>query len=87
MADVTNIDNVEGTDLTEAQIKGFIRQIDINIWNLIQDKSRLAPYEAGDVEVDHDKAIAELRATREMYVKMLTELPAIEYTVYDDPDV
>ena len=35
MADLTNLDSLTGDDLTESQIRGLIRKIDLNIANLM----------------------------------------------------
>ncbi len=37
MADLANLDSLSGEDLTEEQIRGMIRKIDLNIANLAND--------------------------------------------------
>ena len=37
MADLNDLSSVSGTELTEAQIKGILAQIDLDITNLLRD--------------------------------------------------
>lgn len=91
MADLTDLDSVSGDDLTEDQIRGIIRQVDLNIMNLLRDgklaAARIAENTPGGKDVDRSAALRELRETRQFYVDVLENLnPSIVISQYDDPD-
>lgn len=89
MADISSINSIpDGSDLTEAQIKGIINRIQINLFNLLEGKWDLLPYaefgEAGH-RADPDKLAKELREQLKYWTQQLRELPASEISVLDDP--
>lgn len=85
MADLTNLDNVDGSDLTEAQIKGILAQIDLDIHNLMRGgKLATLVYGQGRAQAgtgrwaNRAEALRGLREARELYTRMLNSLPAFE---------
>ena len=91
MADLTDLDSVSGSDLTEEQVRGIISKIDLNIYNLLNDGklglARIAENTPGGKEVDRSVAIQQLRELRSFYVDVLQNLnPVIVLSQYDDPD-
>jgi hypothetical protein len=88
MADVTHFDDVTGADLTDDQLRGIIKQLDLDLYNLARDgKNAGATYRVGDRMVSKAEWIAQLRETRAYYQSILDRQPAMAVTVYDDPDV
>ena len=71
MADLTNLDSLTGDDLTESQIRGLIRKIDLNIANLMNDgklgAARIAENYAGGQSVDRTAALQAMLQAREFY--------------------
>jgi hypothetical protein len=91
MADLTNLDGVTGSDLTEAQIAGILAQIDLDIHNLLRGGklSALKYAEGGAAGRSADRA-ANLRAlleARRFYTDLQQSLPGWHVNRYDDPDV
>ena len=86
MNDVTSFDNVTGSDLTSDQLRGIIKQLDLDLYNLARDgKDAGATYRLGDRMVSKAEWVRQLRETRQYYAKLLAQLPAMTITVYDDP--
>lgn len=89
MADLTNLDSLTGDDLTEAQIRGLIRKIDLNIANLMNDgklgAARIAENYAGGQSVDRTAALQAMLQAREFYQKLLEDSPTMVISQYDDP--
>lgn len=90
MADVLDFTGVTAEELTEAQIRGIIRRIDLNIYNILADKHGATPYaefgQAGH-RADPDKGLKTLYELRKSYELMLNQVPCELHSVYDDPDV
>jgi len=89
VADLTNLDSLTGDDLTEAQIRGLIRKIDLNIANLMNDgklgAARIAENYAGGQSVDRTAALQAMLQAREFYQKLLEDSPTMVISQYDDP--
>lgn len=82
MADLTDLSTVSGSDLTEAQIKGILAQIDLDIMNLVRDGklSALKYWPTGSAGQLTDRA-ANLKAlleARSHYEKLLHTRPKWE---------
>ncbi|QDT36106.1 hypothetical protein [Stratiformator vulcanicus] len=81
MPDLEDLSSVNGADLTEAQIKGILAQIDLDITNLLRD-GKLAALKyslPGDAGRAGDRA-ANLHAlldARRYYSELLKQQPAI----------
>jgi hypothetical protein len=82
MTDLTDLDSVSGEDLTEAQIKGVLVQIDLDIMNLLRDgKLSALKYAVGGSEnrtTDRAANLHALLAARRHYQQMLDALPGWE---------
>ncbi len=90
MADVSNFDNVSADALTEAQIQGIIRRIELNIYNILAGKWDAVDYaEFGDAghRRDGTKLLAELRQQLAFWQGRLDSLPVFEVTEWDDEAV
>jgi len=74
-----------GTDLTEAQLKGMIAEIDQFILTNIIDGESVLTYRIGDRQVDQSKALDTARSLRAHYAGLLSEIPAEETLLADDP--
>jgi hypothetical protein len=87
MTDLTDLDSVSGEDLTEAQIKGILVQIDLDIVNLLRDgKLSALKYAVGGREgrtTDRASNLHALLAARRHYQQMLDALPAWEVSRAD----
>ena len=91
MADLTSLDGFEGTPLTEAQIRGILAQIDLDVTNLLRD-GKLAALKYGvgsNIGPTADRAanLQALLAARTHYEQLLSKLPAWEVSqgIDDDP--
>lgn len=89
MADVSSFDGISADPLTTQQIQAIINRIDLNIYNLMGD-GKLCAIRNGQngptgTQVDRSVGLAELRRTREFYVKMLEDQPFEVRHQYDDP--
>ena len=88
VTDVTDFSGVTGQELTADQIRGIVKQLDLDMYNLVRDgKNAGATYRIGDRMVSKVEWMRQLRETRQYYAELLARLPAIQTTVYDDPDV
>ena len=91
MSDLTDLSSLTGTELTEAQIRGILAQIDLDITNLLRDGklSALKYGLAGQAGGTTDRA-ANLRAlldARRNYERLLHALPSWEVSQgLDSPD-
>ncbi len=88
MSDLTNLDDVTGQPLTEAQIRGILAQIDLDILNLARD-GKLAALKystAGDGAPASDRAanLQALLAARKHYETLLQALPVWETSQGED---
>ena len=85
MADLTDLSSVNGTALTEQQIRGILAQIDLDITNLLRDGKLSAlkyalPGKAGRT-ADRAGNLQALLEARDYYRKLLEGLPAWEVSV------
>lgn len=81
MSDLTDLNLVSGTELSESQIQGILRQLDLDILNLARDgKLAAARYEipGGGHVMDRGANLQSLLAAREHFRKLLERLPVIE---------
>ncbi len=89
MADLANLDSLSGDDLTEEQIRGIIRKIDLNIANLANDgklgAARIAENYAGGQSVDRAAALDGWLKARAFYKQLLEEIPTVVMSQFDDP--
>lgn len=80
MADLEHLNDVTGTDLTEAQIQGILRQIDLDIANLVREgKLSALNYSTGGAAgrtADRAGNLRALLAARAHYEKLLHALPS-----------
>ena len=90
MSDLNDLSSVSGGDLTEAQIKGILAQIDLDITNLLRDGklSALKYATAGPAGQSTDRAanLQALLEARRRYEQLLQSLPAWEVSHYSSPD-
>lgn len=79
MADLTDLDDLTGDDLTEAQIRGLLRQIDLDITNLVREGklSALKYASRGPAGRTADRAgnLRALLEARAYYERLLQSLP------------
>lgn len=92
MADLTLISQIpEGTELTAGQIRSIINQIQLNIYNIVREnKNNGADYqEHGSAGHSFNGAgqLKELREQLKYWEGLLAEIPAMEVTIYDDPNI
>ena len=90
MADLTDLSTVSGSDLTEAQIKGILAQIDLDITNLVREgKLSAVKYRLpgpGSPLTDRAANLSALLKARKHYEELLQSLPAWEISRYTDKD-
>lgn len=90
MPDLSGLETVTGNDLTEAQIKGVLAQIDLDITNLLRDgKLSALKYGVGGTAGRTTDRAANLRAlleARRHYQQMLEALPSWNINVAEDAD-
>jgi hypothetical protein len=88
MSDLTNLDDVIGQPLTEAQIRGILAQIDLDIMNLVRDGKLAALKYAtvGDGSPTADRAanLQALLVARKSYETLLQSLPSWEVSQGED---
>ncbi len=82
MTDLPDLSSVSGTDLSEAQIKGILTQIDLDITNLLRDgKLSALKYSTqgeGGQATDRSANLKALLETRKHYEQLLQSLPCWE---------
>jgi hypothetical protein len=87
MADLTDLSSVSGEELTDAQIRGILTQIDLDIMNLVRDgKLSALKYRVGGAAGQESDRAANLRAlleARTHYERLLAGRPAWEVSVGD----
>jgi hypothetical protein len=82
MPDLSDLNDLDGAGLTEAQIQAILNQIDLDILNLVRDgklagSKYVAPGPGGAV-MDRAAGLQALLAAREKYEALLRALPAWE---------
>ena len=79
MSDLTDLSTLSGDDLSEAQIKGVLAQIDLDITNLVREgKLSALKYAGGGPNGQSTDRAANLRAllaARKHYEGLLRSLP------------
>jgi len=85
MSDLTDLTTLSGDDLSEAQIRGILAQIDLDITNLVREGklSALKYRTVGQDGQETDRAanLRALLAARKHYEELLRSLPAWELSV------
>lgn len=80
MTDLTDLGNIAGADLSEAQIKGILAQIDLDITNLVRDgKLSALNYSVGGQAGRTADRAGNLRAlldARTHYQQLLERIPS-----------
>ena len=80
MADLSGLTSVAGSELTEAQIRGILAQIDLDITNLVREgKLSALPYRTGGQDGQSTDRAGNLRAlleARRHYESLLQSLPS-----------
>lgn len=88
MTELSTLDGLEGTPLTEAQIRGLLAQIDLNVANLLRDgKLAALKYSVGGTAgtvTDRAANLQALLAARQHYERLLAELPVWEISQGED---
>jgi hypothetical protein len=88
MPDLTDLTTLSGDDLSEAQIKGLLAQIDLDITNLVREGklSALKYRTVGQDGQETDRAanLRALLAARKHYEGLLRSLPAWDVSVSVD---
>lgn len=88
MSDLTNLDEVTGQPLSEAQIRGILAQIDLDIMNLARDGKltalKYATVGDGSPAADRAANLNALVAARKYYESLLQSLPAWEISQGED---
>jgi hypothetical protein len=88
MSDLTDLNSVQGDDLTESQIKGILAQIDLDITNLVREGKHAAlKYAAGGnagPATDRAANLEALLAARKHYEQLLEKLPSWEVSQQDE---
>ena len=85
--ELTSLEGVEGAPLNEAQIRGIIAQIDLDILNLLRDgKLSALKYTAGanGPSADRSSNLKALIDARGHYESLLLELSLWEVTTYEE---
>ena len=84
MADLENLNDVSGGELSEGQIRAILNQIDLDVLNLLRDgklaasKYTAAGPSSGGQKMDRASGLLALLAAREKYESLLRALPAWE---------
>jgi hypothetical protein len=91
MSDLTDLSNVSGSDLSEAQVKGILAQIDLDITNLLRDgKLAALKYSIGGEggrSTDRAANLQALITARRHYENLLMSLPNWIVSVHEeDPE-
>lgn len=79
MADLTDLDSLNGEELTRTQLQGILAQIDLDITNLLRDgKLSALKYGLGGPDgrtTDRAANLKALLAARKHYQQLLNNLP------------
>ncbi|MFQ5732301.1 MAG: hypothetical protein ACE5KM_10145 [Planctomycetaceae bacterium] len=88
MADLTDLTTVSGDDLTEAQMRGILAQIDLDVMNLVREGklSALRYRTVGQDGQFTDRAtnLRALLAARKHFEELLNALPTWEVSRHVD---
>jgi len=89
MTDLEDLGDVAGVDLTEAQIKGILAQIDLDITNLVRDgKLSALNYSVGGQAGRTADRAGNLRAlldARTHYQQLLERVPSWNVNQFEEP--
>lgn len=80
MSDLADLNGIQGSELSEDQIRGILAQIDLDLMNLVRD-GKLAALKyrvggAGGAETDRAANLRALLEARDYYQKLLNDRPA-----------
>ncbi|WP_437225304.1 hypothetical protein SH661x_004006 [Planctomicrobium sp. SH661] len=79
MSDLSNLDSVQGVELSAEQMRGILSQIDLDLLNLVRDgKLSALKYGVGGAAGQQTDRAANLRAlleARDYYQKLLSSQP------------
>jgi hypothetical protein len=82
MADLSDLNGLDGALLTEAQIQAILNQIDLDVLNLLRDgklaASKYATPGPGGETMDRAAGLLALLSAREKYEALLRSLPSWE---------
>jgi hypothetical protein len=84
MSDLSDLNDLDGAELTEGQVRAILNQIDLDVLNLLRDgKLAASKYTAsgpstGGQKMDRAAGLLALLAAREKYEALLTGMPAWE---------
>ena len=85
MTDLPDLSSLSGTDLTEAQLKAILGQIDLDITNLLRDgKLSALRYSVTGQHTDRAANLKALLQARGHYEQLLTALPAWHTSRHED---
>lgn len=80
MSDLSDLNELDGSALTESQIRAILNQIDLDVLNLLRDgKLAAAKYTTpgpGGETMDRAAGLLALLAAREKYESLLAALPS-----------
>lgn len=80
MSDLSDLNDLDGSALTEPQIRAILNQIDLDVLNLLRDgKLAAAKYTTpspGGEAMDRASGLLALLAAREKYEALLAALPS-----------
>ncbi len=88
MADISSFSGVSGSDLTEAQILGILERINLNIYNLLDNKHTIGfrqEHGTAGFQMDYGQALRELRELKKHYESLLSDVPELQVSIFDDP--
>lgn len=87
MSDLSNLDGLEGSDLSEGQIRGILMQIDLDVVNLLRDgKLSALKYSVGGEQgrtMDRATNLKALLAARSHYEKLLQGIAGWQTSQYE----
>jgi hypothetical protein len=82
MSDLSDLNDLEGSALTEGQLRAILNQIDLDVLNLLREgklaASKYVTPGPGGAAMDRAAGLEALLAAREKYEALLRSLPAWE---------
>lgn len=90
MTDLPDLSSVSGDDLSEAQIKGILAQIDLDITNLLRDGKlsalKYGTQGEGGQTTDRGANLKALLEARSHYHQLLQSLPSWEVSQHENEE-
>jgi len=89
MADITSLSSLTGDDITADEITGLLKQIRLNIANImLEGKDGARVHKVADRMRDRAKELDALLRQEQYWQERLGQIqPTMEVTVYDDPSL